>query len=92
MRLKLYFIRRICLGITVNYVNIIEDVFIEFAAMSGLDLNIPATLLTPLGPRGVRQLRRTINKSLTKLANVKITDVGRYLGFQLGLRRRAIGA
>ena len=42
---------------------IAEEVFKEFAEMSGLDLNISKTVCIPLWPEGGEDVRQTLNES-----------------------------
>ena len=59
-------------------------VFKEFASMSGLDLNIPKTVLIPLWPGGVKEARDKLQRGGSDWKDLKVTESGMYLGFKSG--------
>ena len=63
---------------------IIEQVFKEFAGMSGLELNIKKTVLIPLWETGDSDMRRFLSDSGSQWGNMSIENSGTYLGFVVG--------
>ena len=64
---------------------IAEDIFNQFAAMSGLELNIAKTVCIPLwegSPEG--EVRRALQASDSSWKDVCVADHGAYLGFNVG--------
>ena len=66
---------------------ILEELFTEFASMSGLELNIPKTVLIPLFKDGVPQAQQHISQNSHNWKHIKISGVGTYLGFKMGPER-----
>ena len=64
-----------------------EQIFSEFAIMSGLDLNIKKTVCIPLWLDGKRELEQTLRGSERTWKDVSITGAGTYLGFVEGPER-----
>ena len=61
-----------------------HTIFKEFAGMSGLELNIPKTVLIPLWPRGVQEASNKLRKSSSDWRHLQVAGVGTYLGFKSG--------
>ena len=64
--------------------SIIKQVFDEFAEMSGLDLNIPKTIVVPLWPEGEKHISGWLENSGQSWSNLKIKSHTTYLGFNIG--------
>ena len=61
-----------------------QDIFHEFAEMSGLELNIPKTVCIPLWPQGIQEASSDPSLLSSPWANLKIAGSGKYLGFSSG--------
>ena len=59
---------------------IFEELFIEFANMSGLELNISKTVLIPLFKDGVPQAQQHINQNSHSWKHIKVSGEGTYSG------------
>ena len=66
---------------------ILEDVFAKFAIMSGLELNIPKTVVIPLFKDGVSIVQQHMANNPSSWNNIKIAGEGTYLGFKMGPER-----
>ena len=55
--------------------------------MSGLELNIPKTVVIPLFKDGVPQAQQHISQKSHSWKHIKISGVGTYLGFKMGPER-----
>ena len=64
--------------------SVVKEVFDEFARMSGLDLNIPKTVLVPLWPEGITEAPGLLRRHCPGWENLKVSGVGTYLGFKSG--------
>jgi len=63
---------------------IAEQLFNEFAEMSGLDLNIEKTVAIPLWEGGKEDLEQSLRGSARPWRNMCIAEEGTYLGFCVG--------
>lgn len=63
---------------------IIAEIFSEFAAMSGQELNIKKTVCIPLWEGGTQELEQTLRNSGTTWQGICIAEWGTYLGFCVG--------
>ena len=63
---------------------VIEQVFKEFAEMSGLELNIKKTVLIPLWCEGDSDIRHSFGNRGSSWSNISIRQAGTYLGFVVG--------
>ena len=63
---------------------IVEQVFREFAVMSGLELNIRKTVLIPLWEGGGSGAQHSLAARGSEWSNIGISDAGTYLGFVVG--------
>jgi len=63
---------------------IAEQVFREFAEMSGLELNVEKTVCIPLWERGREDIEQTLRASGRSWSNMCIAEEGTYLGFCVG--------
>ena len=63
---------------------IAEELFSEFAIMSGLELNIKKTVCIPLWSSGQTDIAADLNNSDRAWKNICLSDKGTYLGFVEG--------
>ena len=63
---------------------ILEQVFREFAGMSGLELNIKKTVIVPLWEEGDSDIRHSLEGRNSGWGNVNVKHSGTYLGFAVG--------
>ena len=63
----------------------IATIFQEFEQISGLQLNIDKTVFIPLWPMACeRHLKNLITELCPSWRNIKVADMGKYLGFWIG--------
>ena len=62
----------------------VQAVFAEFKMVSGLALNLPKTVLIPLGDTDPAIVRRALQQRGDAWAGVKVASWGLYLGFAIG--------
>jgi len=60
---------------------IAEQIFSDFAMMSGLDLNIKKTICIPLWEQGMDDIRQSLGTSNRAWSDIAVADRGTYLGF-----------
>ena len=68
----------------INALPILFTLFSEFASFSGLVLNIDKTVLVPLFPFDILELRRIISLITAGWRGISIADCAKYLGFFVG--------
>ena len=61
-----------------------QNIFQEFAEMSGLELNIPKTVCIPLWPQGIQEVSNNPSLLSSRWSPLKIAGSGKYLGFSSG--------
>ena len=62
----------------------VQAAFTEFEIVSGLALNLPKTVLIPLGDADLAVMRRELQQRADRWAGVQIASWGLYLGFATG--------
>ena len=65
-----------------------REIFAEFARISGLELNLPKTVIVPLWLTSLQDLRSAIERTLHGWGGVNVADYGIYLGFAEGPGKR----
>jgi len=63
---------------------IARTIFEEFAVMSGLELNLPKTVIVPLWPKGFNELNEQKNNGAFFWDSAIVAKTGKYLGFSMG--------
>jgi hypothetical protein len=67
---------------------IIFETFHEFGAISGMQLNLPKTIIIPLWPQPLQEIQEHLTRVLPEWADVEIATASRYLGFMEGPGKR----
>ena len=62
----------------------VHNAFQQFGALSRMTLNIPKTVIVPLWPQPIAEIRDTISRTLPEWHGVDVSTTGRYLGFATG--------
>ena len=62
----------------------VRELFADFASISGLELNLPKTVVIPLWPEPLHSIRTVVSTELPEWNGVSIMDYGTYLGFAEG--------
>jgi hypothetical protein len=62
----------------------VRRIFSEFSNISGLDLNLPKTVMIPLWPAPVLEVRKAVEGTLPEWEGINIAEYGTYLGFAEG--------
>jgi hypothetical protein len=62
----------------------IKQIFDEYAAISGMELNLPKTVVVPLWPQPLNEIKEQIANELPQWSGVDVAGAGRYLGFMEG--------
>ena len=65
--------------------------FRQFGRISGLNLNLPTTIIVPLWPFQGQCFRRTLRSDLPEWSKATVSDCARYLGFLVGPGRADAG-
>jgi len=63
---------------------IAQSIFKEFAKMSGLELNLPKTVVVPLWPKGVNDMQQQKTEGNFSWDPIQVAKSGKYLGFSSG--------
>jgi len=64
--------------------SIAHQVFKQFAGMSGLELNVPKTVLIPLWPGGTAEVTERLQRGSSEWKHLHVAEQGTYLGFKSG--------
>ena len=67
-----------------QHAGLLQKVFEEFGAVSGLHLNLPKTVVIPLWPANFPEVRSVIANNIPAWADVSVDVCGVYLGFATG--------
>ena len=65
-------------------VNSLQSLFNGFSQISGLYLNLPKTVIIPLWPIDLQQLKSSVSCTCPEWSEVSFADCGKYLGFFTG--------